>query len=260
VFGVTDEDQFMAAVLEGQPEAPRYFGQMKRVNKEGAQAVASLPDVEERPVEQFPRELEAGLLVVDTRPAEEYAGRHVPGTLNIPLGGAFLTWAGVFLPYDRPFALIAGPESVQEAVQQLRLIGLDTLAGYWTPAALDAWTTGGRRLAQIERIEPRRLAQRIARGEVVVVDVRRPEEHAAGHIAGSVNIPLTQLQRRLDEVPGDRPVLVHCQGGTRSPIAASVLSARRPDAVIDLVGGLASWQAAGNPVEHGGQTTMPEAA
>jgi hydroxyacylglutathione hydrolase len=250
-FAITDEDQFVEAVLEGQPAPPPYFAEMKRVNKLGAQPVASLPAIAQLPHAQLADALEEGLLVVDVRPAAQFAHGHVPGTLNLPLDGAFLTWAGWLLPYDRPFALIADAEGAQQATELLRLIGLDTLSGYWTPAAIDAWARGGRMLAEIERRDARAARQIVERGAAAILDVRTPQEYAAGRIAGSQNIPLGELPRRLDEVPRDQPVLVHCEGGTRSAIAASVLSAAGWRSVIDLTGGFSDWQAAGNPVERG---------
>ncbi len=114
-FATTDEDQFVAAVLEGQPAPPPYFAEMKRVNKLGAQPVASLPSIKQLPHAQLADAMEQGLLVVDVRASKPYAQGHVSGTLNLPLDGAFLTWAGWLLPYDRPFALIADAEGAQQA-------------------------------------------------------------------------------------------------------------------------------------------------
>ncbi len=250
-FAITDEDQFVAAVLEGQPAPPPYFAEMKRVNKLGAQPLASLPPIAQLPHEQLARAMEQGLLVVDVRATERYAQGHIPGTLNLPLDGAFLTWAGWLLPYDRPFALIADPEGAQQAAALLRLIGLDTLSGYWEPAAIHAWAADWRMLSTIERRDAHAARSLIARGDVAIVDVRTPQEYAAGHIAGSQNIPLGELRLRLDEVPRDRPLLVQCESGTRSAIAASVLSAAGWRSVLDLTGGLSDWQALGNPVERG---------
>lgn len=254
-FCSTDAAHFMRAVLAGQPEVPRYWGHVKRVNQAGPPPLARLPAVEHRPVERFAAELDAGMLVADLRPAEQYAAGHVPGTLNLPLGEAFLPSAGALVSYDRPLALIAQPAQVHEAVRQLRLIGLDTLVGYWTPAVLDTWAATGRALAWIEHIDPQQLGQYLERNDVVVVDVRSAAEHAAGHIAGSIHIPLTQLPQHLEAMPQGRTLVVYCQSGSRSAIAASAVNARQPGAAVDLVGGLRDWQAAGHPVETGSPDT-----
>jgi len=146
--------------------------------------------------------------------------------LRHPLGPAFLTWAGWLLPYDQPLALIGDAEEIRDATRQLRLIGLDRIAGFWTPDVLDAWTASGRAPATLGRTDAAGLQARLARGDVQILDVRTPVEHAAGHIA------------------------VHCQGGLRSAIAAGLLDAHgRPD-VLDLQGGFGAWQQAGLPVER----------
>ena len=250
-FGIEDEARFMAAIVEGQPAAPVYFAQMKRVNKEGPRLTGELPVVAELPLDRLAQDLESGLLVVDLRPPEAYAAGHIPGTLNLPFNNAFLNWAGWLLPYDRPFALLGDAAEASAAVDALRLIGLDAPHGFWTIAAIDRWKADGRALGTVERGASGAARALIERDEVVVLDVRNPSEYAAGHIAGSRNIPLAELGRRMDELPADRPVLVHCQGGARSAIAAGLLAARWRNRVIDLQGGFGQWQAAGNPVERG---------
>ncbi len=250
-FGELNEVQFIEAVLEGQPEAPPYFAQMKRVNKVGPALLSDIAAPRQNSLEQLIAALEAHTLVVDTRSADAFAAGHVPGTINVPFGNAFLNWAGWLLSYDTPCALIADAEAVNEIIQQVRLIGFDAVDGYWTEHVLDAWQAAGRTLATLERVAPAAAATQLARGDVVVLDVRNPSEHNAGHIAGSKNIPLGMLQHRFDELPTDRPILVHCQGGTRSAIAAGLLAARGRSTVMDLQGGFGHWQAAGNPVERG---------
>jgi hydroxyacylglutathione hydrolase len=249
-FGSADERAFVAAVLAGQPEPPAYFAQMKRINKEGP-AIVGAPDL---PAAWHPGRLlaerQAGTPIIDTRPVAVFAERAIPGTLNIPAGASFLTWAGWLLSYDRPFALIADEEALPELVAQLRLIGLDHLAGYWIPDAIDAWADEGRELVSIGRTDATGLRDLLASGAATVIDVRGAAEYAAGHIAGGVNIPLGSLARRLDAVPVFGTVVVQCQSGVRSAIAASLLAAHGRHNVRDLAGGLDAWRAAGLTVER----------
>jgi hydroxyacylglutathione hydrolase len=241
---IRDETAFVAAVLDGQPDPPPYFAQMKRVNKAGpAPRPASLPPQRDR--DQLASALAGELLVVDTRPADAYAAGHLPGTINIPAGTGFLTWAGWLLPYDRPIGLIVEEAQLRAVRDELLLIGLDQVVGYWTPAALDSQP-----LARYERRPAAELRPAIARNGVLLLDVRTPTEYAAGHIAGSQNIPLGRLAAAIGELPADQPAIVYCQGASRSPIAASMLQAHGWETVTEMNDGFDGWQAAGAPVER----------
>lgn len=253
-FSTTDEDQFVAEVLAGQPEPPAYFAQMKRVNKAGPARASDLQAPARLPAARLAGELAAGLVVVDTRPTDSYAGRYIPGTVNIPLGSSFLTWAGWLLPYDRPFALIVEDEAIDATLAELRLIGLDHVAGYWSPDAIESWAAAGGQLAAIERVEPAELQ---SLRDAVVLDVRGASEYEDGHIPGSRNIPLGYLAARLADVPLDRPVVVQCQSGMRSAIAAGLLAKQGRTNVRDLRGGFDAWRAAGQPVEVEAREAVP---
>lgn len=248
-FAVLDEVRFVREVLEGQPEPPPSFARMKRANAVGPRPLGEIPPPARRDAPQLAGEIAAGMVVVDLRPAAHYAARHAPGTLNLPPGDAFLTWAGWLLPGDRPLGLVGEQGQIDEASRQLRLIGLDTTAT-WGPEAATARGAGDGRVARIERIDAARLRDLLARGPITLVDVRAPGEYAAGHIAGSRNIPLGHLAGRLGKIPADRPVVVQCQGGARSAIAAGVLDAHGRGPVADFTGGFAAWTALGYPVER----------
>ncbi len=250
-FSIDDEDEFVRAVLEGQPEPPKYFAQMKRINKVGPQVLGGFQKPRELPSDELAARLDAGALVIDTRRAARFAEGHVPGTLNIPLDKSFNTWAGWLVPYDRDFYLITDQDCAscaEEAARDLAMIGLDRLAGYFRGDAVERWARGGRKLATVPQQDSAALAARINVGEVAVIDVRGRGEWEGGHIPGVKNIPLGYLEDHLHEIPTDRPVVVHCQSGARSAIAASLLQARGLGNVINLTGGFAGWEKAGNPV------------
>lgn len=239
---LADEDTFVSSVLEGQPNPPRYFARMKRINREGPPPLAS----GHAPLQLHVLDLEAqpdtGVVIVDTRPADIFAGGHVPGTINIPLDHSFVTWAGWLLPYDRPLLLIADDHAVADAVRRLHLIGLDTVDGYWTPAALAAWGMQGHEPATVQRVDAATLQGLLGREDVLALDVREPSEVLRGALAGSRNLPLGYLTQRLPEVPRHRLVAVYCQSGTRSSIAASLLKAAGYTRLVDLIGGFEGWQ------------------
>jgi hydroxyacylglutathione hydrolase len=248
-----DEGEFVEAVLAGQPEPPKYFAQMKRINKEGPRVLSGLPRPASLDAAELPGLIDGRSLVVDTRPAPAYARAHVPGTLNIPLNRSFNTWAGWLLPYDRDvYLIVERTESVGEAVRDLATIGLDRVAGFFTPDVIDAWRAAGRETGAVQQMTADELADQIASGGVNVVDVRGAAEWEAGHLPGVPNVPVGYLAERLAELPAGRPVVVHCQGGARSAIAASVLQANGVRNVVNLTGGYQEWVAGGLPVEREG--------
>jgi hydroxyacylglutathione hydrolase len=244
----TDESEFVGAVLAGQPEPPTYFAQMKRINREGppligANAVDSSAIVPQ-PADRLDELLERGDVIVDTRSSADYAAGHVHGTLNIPLNSAFAGWAGWLLPYDRDIHLIVDDASrIGELRRALGMIGLDRVAGFFGAEAL-----AGRDLDRVVLVAAPDVAAMIDRGEASVIDVRGRAEYEQGHIPGVPNIPVGHLARRIAELPTDKPIVVQCQLGTRSAIAASVLLGQGVRNVINLAGGIVAWQRAGLPV------------
>jgi hydroxyacylglutathione hydrolase len=195
--------------------------------------------------------LRAGSMVIDARPWEEYRRAHVQGTLNIPLDRSFTTWAGWLIPYDAAFYLITGAggaAELAEAVRDLAMIGLDRIAGWFTADVIAEWSDAGGRLHRLEERAPADLRHAFTDAEITVLDIRGQSEWDAGHLPGVQNIPLGYLRERLDEVPRDRPIVVHCKSGSRSAIAASLLSAHGITNVINLAGGYDRWVAEGYPV------------
>ncbi len=251
-FAVRDEDEFVRAVLAGQPDPPRYFAEMKRINRDGPRVLGAIALPPRLDVDGLASALASGATVVDTRPARDFVARAVPGTINIPAGRAFTGWAGWLLPYDRDFYLLAhgGPASgAEDQVRDLAGIGLDRVAGYAVTDVIDAWGASGRRLLAIPGIEARELAGALLADAVAVIDVRGRSEWLAGHLPGAVNVPLGELEHRLDTLPRGRPLVVHCHTGARAAIAASVLHARGRADVRLYGGGYAEWSAAGHPTE-----------
>lgn len=249
-FAVDDEDVFVKAVLEGQPEPPKYFAEMKRVNKLGAPPF----DFDKIPtpvgVAEIGAALASGVPVVDARLAADYAAGHIPGTINIPLNKSFNTWAGWFLRYDTPFMLIAADgAAVREAVGDLAMIGLDAVSGAAEAGVLAEWRAAEGAVGTIPQISPTELAQRLRDGTVSVVDVRGRSEWDAGHLPGVLNLPVGFLPDQLGDLPRSGTIVLQCQGGGRSSIGASVLRALGVQDVVNLTDGFDGWSAAGLPVD-----------
>ncbi|MBA3346516.1 MAG: MBL fold metallo-hydrolase [Gemmatimonadales bacterium] len=259
-FAVTDEEEFVRLVLEGQPEPPRYFGEMKRINRCGPRVLGGLPHPEPVAASALPEVLTRGATVIDTRTASAYAAGHVPGTLNLPLNHSFTGWAGWLVPYAGELYLLMDEDrgrGLREAVRDLAMIGLDRVAGYFGADAIEAWSNG-RRPGTISQITAPELAGQLGEGAARVIDVRARSEWDTGHLPGAAHIPLGELSEHLARLPRDRPLVVHCQGGSRSAIAASLLEARGFGNVLNLQGGLAEWVAAGFPLQRPAGGTRPD--
>jgi len=246
-FQTKTEQEFVDAVLAGQPEPPKYFAEMKRLNKEGPRVLGGFSKPEHLGAGAFASHLGAGALIVDTRPAAEFAVGHVPGTINIPLNGSFTTWAGWIVPFTQDFYLIGDDQQVEAAARDLAMIGLDRVGGFFTSEVIEAYADAGQMLGSIPQIVVGDLKESLARGGVTLVDVRNQNEWNGGYIDGATHIPLGYLTDRLDEIPRQKPIVVQCAAGGRSSIAASLLMANGVDQAINLVGGIGAWRAAELP-------------
>jgi hydroxyacylglutathione hydrolase len=261
-FQIEDEDDFIRQVLEGQPEPPRYFAEMKRINKEGPRLLGGFRRPERLPAGRLAGILAGGGLIVDTRPAAEFAAGHLPKTINIPLDRAFTTWAGWLVPYTGDFHLLADDKCnhcIDEAVRDLAMIGLDRIAGYFGKEAIDSWSAAGGEVQTVPQIGVEEVAEELSEG-ATVVDVRGAVEWESGHIPGAVHIPLGELAGRAGELPRGRPVVVHCQTGARAAIGTSVLQANGFEEVANFTGGFAAWESAGRPVAEAGDRTATSRA
>jgi hydroxyacylglutathione hydrolase len=247
-----EENAFVGEVLVGQPEPPRYFAEMKRINKLGPRLLHGFPRPERMRAAGLEAILASGATVIDTRHGAAYAATHIPGTINVPLDASFTTWAGWLVPYDRDFYLIIDDTCspcLAEAVRDLAMIGLDRLAGFFGREVIETWRASGYETVAVRRVTPGQLQDSLRAGRVAVIDVRGRTEWEAGHIPGAVNMPVGHLAERVGELPADVPLVVQCRSGARSAIAASVLESLGRSPVLDLGGGLAAWEQAGYPVE-----------
>ena len=247
----TDEAEFVQTILAGQPEPPKYFAEMKRINRDGPRLLGGFHCPPRMPENMLESLLADDAVVVDTRHAGDYASEHIAGTINIPQNRSFTTWAGWLVPYDRDFYLIVDEsctDCLEEAVRDLAMIGLDRVAGYFDVQVLEAWRARRRPLASVRQVDMKQVSAALEDDRVHVIDVRGRAEWEAGHMPGVQNIPVGYLRDRLDEIPRDRPVVLHCQSGGRSAIAASVLEASGITNVLNYTGGFSEWQAKGQPV------------
>lgn len=247
------EEEFVTMITADQPEAPAYFTYDAVLNTKERPTLEAAMERALKPLSlaELLEMMKLGAQVVDVREPDEFAAGHLHGSVNIGLGGQYATWAGTLLKREKPIVLIANPGREEEAAMRLGRIGFDHVAGF---------LTGGMRQLEARpdlvrgtrRVDAGELAREMATGaDVVVLDVRGPKERESKRIAGSVHVPLNHLEERLVDVPRGKNVVVHCAGGYRSSIAASLLERGGIAGVRELAGGLAAWEAAKLGVESG---------
>ncbi len=244
------KEEFIRLVTADQPDAPPYFTYDAILNtRERATLEKNLEQVL-HPVDlaEVLRMGDAGAQILDVRDAAEYAKGHLAGSINIGLGGQYATWAGTVLDRAKPIVIIAEPGREQEAAVRLGRIGFDHVKGY-LQGGMEALAARPDLLGRTERVSAPMMAEELASADPpLLLDIRNPREWATEHIAGSVNIPLNHLQERIAEIPRDRRIAVHCAGGYRSSIAASILHRYGITNLIEMAGGLAAWDTARLPV------------
>ena len=226
-----DEDDYVAELIAGLVAYPAYYAHMGPTNAAGPGSI-DLTQPEEADPDELRRRIDAGEWVVDLRTRTAFAAGHVPQSFNFGLDGSFVTYLGWIIPWGTPVTLLGETtHEVAEAQREMVRIGIERPAAMATGKPAD-WA-GGDELASYPVVSYADLADARSRGDdPYVVDLRRDDERNAGYIVGTHHLPLHQLLGRTDEVPGDRPVWLHCAAGYRASVAASILKARGRDVVL----------------------------
>jgi hydroxyacylglutathione hydrolase len=224
-FRVDTEDEFVEAILDGQPEPPKYFAMMKKLNKEGP---ALLDGYEPSHLEASKlAEIQSGKTLLDLRGTEAFAQEHPKGAIFLPTGSAFVNWAGWLLSYDEDVYFLLDDEShLEKFFRGMGSIGLDNVKGFFTESDLSSSIE----MESSQRIE----AEKVDLNSPSILDVRSQKEWNDGHLDRAKHIHLGYLLDRMDEVP-ENPV-VHCRSGLRSLIASALLQ-RAGKKPIDVLGG-----------------------
>lgn len=240
-----DRETFTRLITTDQPEAPSYFTYDAAFNAQEHETLDHLLKRNLHPLtlEEVLRKAGDGAQLLDTRDAADYEGAHLRGSINIGLGGQYASWAGTLLRRDRPIVLITESGAEEESALRLGRIGFDHIAGY-LEGGMHALDERPDLLSRTDRITAAALRDRLeTERPTLVLDIRSGQERAAKSIRGSLHVPLNHLEERLDEIPTGATVVVQCAGGYRSAMAASILKRNGIADVMDLVGGLAAWEA-----------------
>ncbi len=237
------EADFITLVTADQPDAPSYFTYDAVLNAKEHPTLDHVLQQELQPLalDAVLDAMARGAQVLDVREPGEFAHGHLRSSINIGLNGQYATWAGTLLDRDRPIVLVAPPGRQEEAALRLARIGFHNVSGY-LERGLQALENRDDLLAYMPQTSPASLMSALGEPDAPqVLDVRTPQEWQHRHIAGSVNIPLSRLASRLNELPRNRPVVVHCAAGYRSSIAGSLLQGAGFTRVAELAGGMAAW-------------------
>lgn len=252
------KDEFVKLMTTDLPEAPAYFLRDAEINRSGAEALTGLPPATPLDVAAVRSLQEQGGVILDVREAAQFGAGHIPGSLNIGLGGQFASWAGSLLPIAAPIVIVAdSDEQVAEAQLRLARVGLENLQGY-LDGGMKAWVEAGTETATVPQISVSELRDLIAtRTDLQIIDVRRPPEFESGHAPRAASAPLAKLREELPQLNLKPKVqtAVICAGGYRSSAATSILQQLGFTDLLNVTGGTKAWIAAGYQVE-----TPPRAA
>ncbi|WP_026262190.1 MBL fold metallo-hydrolase [Spirosoma panaciterrae] len=241
-------DEFIQEVTDGLLAPPKYFPQNVRMNKEGYESIDTVLDRGAQPLSPEAFEAaanETGAVVLDVRSAQAFAKGFIPNSINIGLGGQFAPWVGALVPDVRQeLLLVCDPGTEQETLTRLARVGYDQVLGY-LEGGFGAWATSGKEVDTIASISADELADRLQQGPISVIDVRKPGEFTAEHVDAAKNVPLDYISENMAEFPKNEPFYIHCAGGYRSMMAASILKSRGYDNVIDVAGGFGAIQKSG---------------
>jgi hydroxyacylglutathione hydrolase len=236
-------NEFIAEVTDGLLPPPAYFPDNVKMNKEGYESIDAVlrKGMQALSADEF--ELlanETGALVLDTRDAQKFAKGFIPNSINIGIDGSFAPWVGSLIPgVEHPLLIITDDGREEEVVTRLARVGFDNTLGY-LKGGLKAWLQSGKEIDLIESISAEEFAKRLNGQKLVIIDVRKPSEFEAEHVSDAINVPLDFLNNHLAEIPKEGEVYLHCAGGYRSMIAASILKSRGWNNLIDIHGGFKS--------------------
>lgn len=235
----SSKENFVNAVLDGLSAPPKYFGMNVAMNKGGYESFDEVMKKGNHPlsVEDFETAAEeTGALILDTRSTAEFSKGYIPNSINIGLKGDFAPWVGAMIvDVQQPILLVCDEDSEEEVITRLSRVGFDQVGGF-LKGGFAAWKNAGKEIDTVNRISPEEFAARFNEN-AVVVDVRKPSEFAAEHVNDAYNKPLDFIADWIGSVQDSEPFFLHCAGGYRSMIAASILNSRGIRNFIEVEGG-----------------------
>ncbi|MFL9836272.1 MBL fold metallo-hydrolase [Flavobacterium sp. ST-75] len=231
-----NEKGFTDYLLADQPEPPKYFAMMKKLNKVDRPLLIEVPKHAKLSKAEFLDAYEKDIKVIDTRNKVDFAQGFIPGSINIQGNNSFATWCGWMLNYDEQFILVADEAQMDDLTRKLMRIGLDNIYGF-----VDNVNDFGFELEKADVIDMDEFKTYLGKPDVQVLDVRGASEYETGHMEGTENLFVGTLKDNLDKIDKNKQVVIHCQSGDRAAIAASLLH-KNGIKVKNFWGGMAEWK------------------
>lgn len=237
-FG-NDKEGFVNELLDGQPEPPKYFAMMKRLNKVDRPLLTEVPQHKKLSKDEFLSAYNEGMKVIDTRGNMEFAKGYLPNSLNIVGGNAFSTWMGWYMNYNESFILICEDEKIEDLTRKLMRIGLDNIHGYFRPEDLKDL---GLELKTGDFIDLEEFKSHIGKEDVQILDVRNQSEVDGGRVEGAKHVFVGHIEENLDKIDKNKPTVIYCQAGGRSTIAYTLLERNGFTQLKNYMGGMKEWK------------------
>ncbi|MFN2262263.1 MAG: rhodanese-like domain-containing protein [Psychroflexus sp.] len=234
------KEEFIKALLDGLTAPPGYFPKNVLMNIQGYESIDDVIERGEQPLKPDAFEAAANetmALILDTREAENFKDAFIPNSINIGLDNNFAQWVGELIPdIKQKILLVTDPGKEEESIIRLARVGYDHAIGF-LDGGIQAWKTADKELNSVKRIDVGELKSLRSKEDVKIFDVRKPSEFNSQHLVGAINTPLNQINSHLAEFPKSTEFIIHCEGGYRSMIAASILKQRGFDNLMDVKGG-----------------------
>jgi hydroxyacylglutathione hydrolase len=241
-----DENGFVKYLLEDQPEPPKYFAMMKKLNKVDRPLLTEVPKIKKLTNAEFKAAFDKGIKLIDSRGKADFAKSFIPGSINIQGNNAFATWAGWLVKYNEPFMLVASESQLDDLMRKLMRIGLDNVYGYIDN--VNVWSELGNTLDKTKLISLEEFDTLARNNGIQIVDLRGESEYKSGHIAKADNVFVGTLQENLDKISKDKTTVVYCQSGDRTTIGYSLLAKNGFKNIVNYPGGINEWTNSGKPV------------
>ena len=230
------KQEFIHVVTDGLTEPPKYFFVDAAINKKGYEPIDDVlkRNVHKLSLEEFETVVSTGVTILDAREADVFEKGFIPDSINIGLNGQYAVWVGSLIDSKDPLVLVTDEGKEDESIIRLSRVGYDHTIGY-LKGGFKSWVNAGKEKDTVKRITAKEMEANYK--DVLTIDIRKKSEYDSEHVIGAVNIPLNQINSHLSEFPKDKPFVLHCAGGYRSMIAASMLKQRGWENFVDVIGG-----------------------